>query len=736
MGPTPQCSDTCGRAGDGGCDDGGPGSDHSACEASTDCTDCGPRSGCSDTCAYAGDEVCDDGGAGADYDECAMGTDCRDCGGRASDLSLCTSCPLECNQRGAALRQESWCTESMWGDNGKCDQACNNAECQHDAGECSTKEAVDECKPLQEAKASSLTTAPASNTSYRILAGAGRSGKTRLEFNIVSMMPLRIALDTATNQWSLTNTGLSITLRWSDPRLADAPCRAQLREMLSFSAGASKEDRGEREAYRALLWSPTIALNQTTVAYRLDKTAGVQLESAAFDYLPGGGTGLSTSQRATEWECTDCVQLNLTFTSQIEFNPGLEFVNYPFDRQEFRMRFSFGKDVDVFTCAELLSMSGSRLAALHAAKRLADILPTTNEYILDAEGVSTSHPRLSYADGTEYLDTSTCDIHIRVKRDTSIMYLKMLIPTILIVYIGLSSVLLSAADHAGDRAAIIGVSILIAMTNLQADQGLGKLAYSTWFDVFNLLQIGVQVVAVFEVYVEHKLVHRGFEDEALKVNAVWAWASMAGFYPLITTGTILFGDGQTTSALIVVAVLIPLVALLSVVEFYRRLSAGRRLRARCAKELSETPRSANNFPEVLRAAFEAFDLDHSSSLDMAEIRKLLEAMFDRDRTLFTSAMGFAREIAAASSNGSLALEDLHDVLERLNMPEGFTRTTDICTSLRRSLTRRLDRSSYSTSSIPRFGQFSIRRRTKQGQQGSTTSALSTFVVPTASIEVM
>lgn len=37
------CTDTCTYAGDGACDDGGPGSEFSICELGTDCTDCGPR---------------------------------------------------------------------------------------------------------------------------------------------------------------------------------------------------------------------------------------------------------------------------------------------------------------------------------------------------------------------------------------------------------------------------------------------------------------------------------------------------------------------------------------------------------------------------------------------------------------------------------------------------------------------------------------------------------------------
>ena len=52
----------------------------------------------------------------------------------------------------------------------------------------------------------------------------------------------------------------------------------------------------------------------------------------------------------------------------------------------------------------------------------------------------------------------------------------MIIPTILIVYVGLLSVFLSADDHTGDRAALLSVSILICMINLERDHGLGKLS--------------------------------------------------------------------------------------------------------------------------------------------------------------------------------------------------------------------------------------------------------------------
>ena len=77
------CTDSCGFASDGECDDGGPGSDYDECDYGHDCTDCGTRFKglvCTDLCSHANDGECDDGGYGSFDGVCSIGTDCTDCG--------------------------------------------------------------------------------------------------------------------------------------------------------------------------------------------------------------------------------------------------------------------------------------------------------------------------------------------------------------------------------------------------------------------------------------------------------------------------------------------------------------------------------------------------------------------------------------------------------------------------------------------------------------------------------
>jgi hypothetical protein len=86
------CNNYCEWAFDGECDDGGPDSDWAVCEFGSDCADCNVRSLddldggggdetgiCYDYCEWAGDGWCDDGGPGADFFVCPYGSDCTDC---------------------------------------------------------------------------------------------------------------------------------------------------------------------------------------------------------------------------------------------------------------------------------------------------------------------------------------------------------------------------------------------------------------------------------------------------------------------------------------------------------------------------------------------------------------------------------------------------------------------------------------------------------------------------------
>eukprot|EP00966_Prymnesium_polylepis_P123316 2851238-Prymnesium_polylepis.3 len=90
----------CDYIDDGDCDDGGPGSEYSMCDYGHDCNDCKGRAPaapplaappprrpllnyvCRNSCRYIDDGDCDDGGPGSEHSACNYGYDCNDCGDR------------------------------------------------------------------------------------------------------------------------------------------------------------------------------------------------------------------------------------------------------------------------------------------------------------------------------------------------------------------------------------------------------------------------------------------------------------------------------------------------------------------------------------------------------------------------------------------------------------------------------------------------------------------------------
>jgi len=93
----------CGAATITGCDEEGD----TDCQLFGDCDGSGGGGGslCSNSCGTAYDGECDDGGPGADYSVCDCGTDCYDCGTRSSS---------DCGGSGGSTQIMVW-TDADWG---------------------------------------------------------------------------------------------------------------------------------------------------------------------------------------------------------------------------------------------------------------------------------------------------------------------------------------------------------------------------------------------------------------------------------------------------------------------------------------------------------------------------------------------------------------------------------------------------------------------------------------------
>ena len=645
---------------------------------------------------WANDGACDDGGPGSDFSDCraGLGYDCGDCGPRQSDaLRLCTSCPIECNQLGNASRfPRDMCLESMYNEMASvdlenpfavqptCHRQCNNWQCLHDGGDCTLAQALDVCRPIQKRRANLLKTIPPNSTTAR----------APVEFSVSSMKPFRPTLDSAANEWKL-ELEMTISLRWADSRLVSVPCRRKLGDMLSLAPGTAAAVREAQESDRSIIWMPTPKINDSAITYRADPSNVApgsiknEVSAATFTFTPGVTTPWIGGGPAGSTHCVDCAQQTLSFTWAIGVEPLLKFDFFPFDHQQFTIRFDLGEQVDAFSCEHLLSDTSSLFATLKAEGNLDSLLPTTNEYFWNTgapEPFSAHHPK---GDGGA-VEKGKCDITFKVKRDTSIIFLKVIIPTIIVVYLGLLGVLLRAEDFAGDRAALLGVSLLINMVNIERDNGIGKLAYSVWFDTFNLSQIIIIVIAVIEGLIEYRLHIAGKELECLILQSVWSWLLLVGFYPLMTAAIILGGANEPEGAL-ACWILMGICFFIALCVGYYRTKIGRVRRKQALKRLFDADtRDPEDFMHHFTAAFEAFDELGAGVLHIDVARELFKAAMNRDYDgdgqvtgleLFSNSMDEARKVATATG-GKLSIEACEDLFAKLGVtkPGGSIRGGD------------------------------------------------------------
>lgn len=119
--------------------------------------------------------------------------------------------------------------------------------------------------------------------------------------------------------------------------------------------------------------------------------------------------------------------------------------------------------------------------------------------------------------------------------------------------------------------------------------------YSTWFDVFNLIQLGIQALALLEGLLEHRLIKQNREAESLLLNKVWAPFVIFGAYPVLTVCILLYGADHKRLAFVLAAVLLPAMSLFAIHSFRSLRNAGRKLRAKLAKSLGETGFSSGGF---------------------------------------------------------------------------------------------------------------------------------------------
>jgi len=544
---------------------------------------------------------------------CWDGTDCDDCG-----VGLfCTDCPAACTKRAYDISSNiestaTVCMQSMW-DDGICNSECNNRDCGHN--DCTPKESLDKCWPETQRGSDSylwgstgkldLTTPPSSD---------GRAPDVSA---LVQLDQVSLAIDEDLNVMIGTWT-FKYTLQWLDPRLFESPCALQLGELLSIDAETAKSEvdvRGKRERQK-MFWLPTPVFGNQHDNVLMNSQFNISANQLPInDHF--------------EAPCTGCV--SYTAEHKLRIKQEFEYFKYPFDLQDISVKVQW-QGVNLVNVEKLLGHkstdgSGSDM----------DFLPSTGEWLPESDSwvkVGNQEAELEVAGGKSVVKVVMEDgatITFKVRRNPIVFLIKKLAMGVAIVSGGLLALWLHPVEYAGDRSAWLIVAVLIVMTFLNEDLGLGKLYYLIWVDLLNLVFVFILIVALFETIYIHTLIGQRRQKLALAIDRVCRVSIALGIYPVCLMSMIFANVISTVAALSFGTVAIVLIIIGTVCKIKYDMAERERKRKYVFSQLAECDTTdSETHNKLLEMAFHALDEDGSGQIDRSELRVGLQFIFPKD----------------------------------------------------------------------------------------------------------
>ena len=233
---------------------------------------------------------------------------------------------------------------------------------------------------------------------------------------------------------------------------------------------------------------------------------------------------------------------------------------------------------------------------------------------------------------------------------------------------GLLALYMHPGEMTGDRMAQLLVALLIVVTNLQMDLGLGKLTALMWIDYFNLIQMALLIAAVIEGLIVHHYFTTQREHFAIHLDNVFRFLFPFIIYPFVTGGVVIWGAYQdATPFIVMIALGLPFFTILMFVMVKWNYGARYRWTKRCIAAVQLIERGAED-PRYESAMFELFravDLDASGALDPKELRELLKLLYpDAPRRAISDAIAIARTFF--TSDGDLDDDSFVDALSAID----------------------------------------------------------------------
>jgi len=368
-----------------------------------------------------------------------------------------------------------------------------------------------------------------------------------------------------------------------------------------------------------------------------------------------GGTDI-----VTEAPCPHCV----TWSGEVEFQllQKFRYYDFPFDRHVIRIEYVVA-GADLYTCK---GRDGLAIMGLTAENALDKLLPTTGTWFLDGEfneAVTLHHP-VNILTGQPKREF--CIVEIAIKRNWIIYFVKQICTMLLCTAAGLMALLMQPGDLLGDRVGLILIAILIVITTLQNDIGLGNLSYLIWVDFFNLMQLMVLLIALGQTMIIHRLDHGKKSDLLVFFDKVSRVVIPCLLYPASVVGMILLGLQDYTPGFIV---LISgyggslLVTLIWVKQVYFQAMIDRN---QAIHDVHNATGDMMKDPKIhmglMKRLFGVFDVDHGGEIDGKEMRALMINMHPHVPRGAIS-LGMLEVARYSDAGGSLDLPSFVDAFE-------------------------------------------------------------------------
>ena len=486
--------------------------------------------------------------------------------------------------------------------------------------------------------------------------GSSNSQLVPISMQLRLTKPARLQISDEVNEMIQTQE-MEYDLTWQDVRMEKSPCYSVLQRMLriTFEEGQAPNTRAVKQANRERFWLPSVQVDNLAPGFDiLPEAVDYQYNSNMSwpsGIAPPGGSAF----------CESCV----THTAELDLEILQSFLyyDYPFDHHTIKMTFEL-EDAHIFTCQGLDALETMGLTDSNAQELL---LPNTKTWFLDGKldggngSVSLSHPMV---DGVKQLHR--CTLSIKVRRNYMIYCVKRLVTDILVVLGGLLCGLwLVPTDVLGDRIAAILVAMLIVVTSLQSDLGLGKLSYLIWVDNFNVINLIVLLVALGETLYVHYLIRGQSEEAATEVDRIFRIGLPCGLYVFLTIGMVCIGqpgDGAKAAGWLLMTVGPTSTVAASVIIIRRGMWKARLNRRRLVNGLKVATVSSPEWNEFLHQIFASFDFDNSGSIGDDELKTIVKACYDRidglnDITELLSTVQEARRLAGVIEKPELGQDE-------------------------------------------------------------------------------